>query len=468
MSIARLTSLAACSAAAAAACSQPAGDDPRAAFLHSTIVDDNRVWITRAPQLAAQKLEKMATRRFDYFRGTAAQYWRDVTSPGPIASGTAFGDGPSSAVWVLGDPHPENLGTFRALDGTVYVDWNDYDGEGWAPWWLDLRRLATGFAVAGDELQLDAAARGRIVRAVAQGYADELTRLAAGGAARPMDAGLIASELIEDAGEDGDEHEKLDAYTDVTDDGRRVMFYGDILPVRDDGVFDDTLALPTPAEERLARAAITSWRATAIVPIAREAVAVKGVGRRHGAGVASYPAYRFYALLEGPTAAIDDDWLLEIKETGDGVHIPARPRLSDGVAPSAGARVVLAQRALGLRADCDELLGWADVAPLSFRVRHRTGYQKGVDLLDLVQPLDDQLVFAAEAGALLARAHALAPTESGARGLDVIAPLVAGREAALVDETVAFALAYDELVAADQARLVALIDAHGPLLGATP
>jgi uncharacterized protein (DUF2252 family) len=451
--------------AAAAACSEPE-PDPRAAYLRTTLVDDNRVWIAREPALTAMKLQKMATRRFDYFRGTAGQYWRDVGGAGALAIPTAFGDGASALVWVLGDPHPENVGTFRATDGAMYVDWNDFDNEGWAPWWLDLRRLAAGIRVAGDELALDEVARDAMARAVAHGYADELARLAGGGAATPLVDGEIAADLLRRARDDGDSGEKLDDYTDVTADGRRVMTYGDLAPPRSDGVLDDTLALPTAAEDRLARSAVAHWAATPLAALPAGATAVKAVGRRLGAGVASFNGLRFYALLEGPSPDVDDDWLLEIKETSDGVHIPGLPLVPDVTAPSAGRRVVTAQRRLGLRADGDDLLGWADVAPLSFRVRHRTGYQKGLDVEDLVAPSVDQLAFATSLGALLARAHALAPTASGARGLDVIAPQVAGRAAELADETAAFAAVCDALVASDHLLLGALLAEHGPLLGA--
>ena len=114
----------------------------------------------------------MATRHFDFFRGTAGQYWRDVTEAGPLASTTAVGDGGSAWLWIVGDPHLENLGTFRSPDGVVAVDWNDFDAATVGPWWLDLRRLAVSLAVATDELDRERGTDRVLIEAAVQAYAD--------------------------------------------------------------------------------------------------------------------------------------------------------------------------------------------------------------------------------------------------------------------------------------------------------
>ena len=82
-------------------------------------------------------------------------------TPGGERPTTAFGDPASSRVLLVGDPHPENIGTFRAADGTILVEWNDFDAAGYGPYEADVRRLATAMVVAAGDDTLDLLARGR-------------------------------------------------------------------------------------------------------------------------------------------------------------------------------------------------------------------------------------------------------------------------------------------------------------------
>ena len=85
------------------------------------LADDNYAWGLRDPDLVAQKLRKMQRGPYEWLRGTAGVYWRDLLDPGARPA-TAFGDEASSRVLMVADPHPENVGTFRATDGTMLVD----------------------------------------------------------------------------------------------------------------------------------------------------------------------------------------------------------------------------------------------------------------------------------------------------------------------------------------------------------
>ncbi len=454
---------------AAAACSAPE-DDPRTGFLIAALTADNQAWLDRAPTALAEKYRKMATRGFDFFRGTAGVYWRDVTLGGPVPATTAFGTADGAWLWIVGDPHLENLGTFRAADGVVAVDWNDFDAATIGPWWDDLRRLAVGLALAADELELGSGADRTLIEAAVRAYAEELARLAAGGARRlegPA-AGAAIAELIDDATRDGGDAVALANYTRV-DGGRRVVFAGDIEPRRADGVWVDTTIAIDATEAATIAAAVASWRPTALADLAPAAAAIKGVTRRLGAGVASYAVPRYYALIEGPTAALDDDRLIELKEAIDPPPLAGLPPPDATAFVSAGERVVAGQRVLGARVDGDVLLGHGEVAPISYRVRERTSYQRGLDLEDVMADRAAAVALAATAGRLLASAHGLAPIPGeGARAPAIgrIAPAVAGRVDALVAETSGFALAYADVVRADAARFAAALAARGPWLGA--
>lgn len=436
---------------AVAACAETS-DDPRHAWVIARLADDNRLLALREPRLVAGKLRKMQRRFYDWFRGTTALYWRDLTEPGPWAWPTAFGDGPSSRLLVLGDPHLENLGTFRPAsaepgDGRIVVDWNDFDAAGYGPYWGDVRRLAVSLLVAAVDRVSELEARHQIASAVARGYAEEIERLAGGAEMTVVEQGtsVVFDVLLQKGLEDGDSDVLLARYTRVDGLGQRYVLFADFKPVFD-GIYDETVVHAGDDTYRVPDA-VARWRTTLATSWPDDAFRIKGVGRRLGAGVASYPALRLYVLLEGPTPDVADDWLIEIKETGDGLRIAGLPDYGPGFA-SAGERAVFAQRSTAGLPDADELLGWVDQGPMSFRVRNRTGYQKGLDVDDVIDNLRDGVggitdlsTFGAIAGRMLAQAHVRAPTADGDPALPIIADRLASPDP-FIEETAAFAVAY--------------------------
>ncbi len=412
------------------------------------LADDNYVWSLRDPELVARKLTKMQRGPYEWLRGTASLYWRDLTELGDRTS-TSFGDAASSRVLLVGDPHPENVGTFRAGDGTMIVDWNDLDAAGYGPFTADVRRLAVGLIIAADTT--DETFATELATRALQGYVAQL--------ARPQMLirigmhPLLDKELTKARGR-GDDHFALDELAPSTA-GSRYVAFGDLEPVAEDGVYEDTL-VPVGAEA-------ASWIDAAVAQWASgrgESATVKLRARRYGAGVASYAALRYNVVLEGPTTALDDDHVIELKEERDGLVLHGVPQLEVGEWASPAARVVDAQRRLQSRRDADPRLGSADLGGLSLKVRDREAYQRGLDHLDLaalaagsaskrVQLLD----LAELLGGLLASAHGNARTLDGQLGSAVIAPVIAGREDAFVAELVNSARTEAAQVIVDHAAL---------------
>lgn len=418
------------------ACAAPApADEARHAYLVNTLADDNYVWARREPAVVAMKLVKMQRSPFEWLRGTAAVYWHDLNDPGAPRAATAFGDPASSRVLLQGDPHPENFGTFRATDGTMLVELNDFDAAGYGPFEGDLRRLAAGLVLATGNDDL--------ARAAAEGYADEIATAdlaPVGEGASPYLDKQIAKAIAK-----GDAHAGLDELAPVGADGARHVAFGDVEPVADDGVIENRY-VPVGADLRaLLDEAVAQYRPDARIQL---------VARHLGSGVSSYAALRFAALL-------DDGSFLEPKEERDGVVVHGVPELQVGAWPSPSARTVDAQRRMQARRDADPLLGDATLGGLSLRVTGDEKYQRGVNADDLAAlDADEQAGVARVLGGLLARSHGQALTEDGVRGFDAIAPLVA--DEAFLDEVVTLALAdagrtradYELVVDEDLASLV--------------
>ena len=97
------------------------------------------------PSLAI-KLVKMSSSAFVFFRGTYHLFMRDIIDgpyrkwPVARASGS-----------IVGDLHSENFGTFRATNGLIVYDVNDFDETTSAPYEYDLRRMMTALLLAGLE-----------------------------------------------------------------------------------------------------------------------------------------------------------------------------------------------------------------------------------------------------------------------------------------------------------------------------
>ena len=433
------------------------GSSPREDFIVNTLAVDNYVYAQRDPELVALKFRKMQRDPYIWLRGTAAVWWHDATDPGEARATTAFGSPAASRVLLVADPHPENLGSFRASDGAMVVDWNDFDAAGYGPFEVDVRRLAAGLIIASHDAAdpasaatVDPAYAAELARRVAVGYAAQITALAAGTAPVPVTTGAAKylDKLIAKAIENGDAGKDLIDTTEVVD-GVRVFLTGDLDPVGDDGVIET--------------------RQTSIDPITRDVLArglapylaehpelgtVISFARAYGSGVSSYAVPRYLALLTGPTAVAGDDHILEIKEERDGVIIHGVPELVAAEWDNPALRVVDAQHRLQLRRDADPLLGAIDVAPLAWRIHDHASYQRGVNYDDLgALAIDaskqDQVTDLAEVfGGLLARAHGLALTEDGVLGWTVIAPLL-GDGTGFADEVTTFATADAQQTIAD-------------------
>lgn len=432
-----------------AGCASPAGSDRDQRILAS-LADDNYLSAIRDPELVALKLKKMQRGPYEWLRGTASLFWRDLMEPGEARTGSRFGDPASSRVLLVADPHPENAGTFRASDGTMFVDWNDFDATGYGPFTGDLRRLGAGLVIAAEDEAIGA----QLVRRAASGYAMQIAASARGERASAVIAGVhpLLDDELDTAKSRGDRNFALTELAPVMGSSRAIAF-GELEPVAPDGVFEDRVIPVEPEVADWIDRAITQWRAG---KLDAGAATVKLRARRIGAGVSSYAAYRYNVVLEGPTGALDDDILIEIKETREGLIIRGVPRYGAAEWSSPAARSVDTQRRLQARSDADPLLGHALVGALSVKIRHREAYQRGInreDLTDLARgnmAERAQLADLAEVyGGLLARAHAQTVTEDGVLGATVIAPLLAGREAEFAEEIAGLAAADAAIVIAD-------------------
>ncbi len=452
-----------------------AGADDRAAWLQQTLVDDNRDVLHRAPELVAAKFALMASGPYPFFRGTAAQFLRDMAVPGAGVAPTPFGAPELLDVVVLGDPHPENLGTFRLADGSFTIGFNDFDAATFGPFQHDVRRLALGWWVAA-ESAADAGAPGpdpaEAAEAALRGYVDGLAELDAGGAIEVGESdGAVCARLVRKARQDGGVREELDEYTRLTEGGR-TMFFGQVEDPLGDIVLDEVHPVANDEARTIAQLldAGLLWASSGTDP-----GALLGASRRFGAGVGSYALYRYYVLTAGPTGDPDDDVLLELKEIRDPFATAGLPPVVTQPWSSNPERAVaLQQVAFGGR-ETDPWLGWGCAGRSCFRVRERTKYQRGFDVVRMIEELDDAdyaaddvVDFAWHAGRLLARLHAESPNARGFAPRERLVAHVASRGDEFVATMSRLANEDATRLREDLAVLRRLLDEVGPTLGFRP
>ncbi|GHN01535.1 hypothetical protein WSM22_30240 [Cytophagales bacterium WSM2-2] len=97
----------------------------------------NRSEVTRA-----LKYKLMAHDNFTFYRATCHLFYEDLHLNSALARGPL--------VWSCGDLHLENFGSYRAYNGLVYFDINDFDEAMLAPASWDLCRFLCSISLAAD------------------------------------------------------------------------------------------------------------------------------------------------------------------------------------------------------------------------------------------------------------------------------------------------------------------------------
>jgi uncharacterized protein (DUF2252 family) len=112
--------------------------------LFQRIVDFNK---DRLPEMVQLKYEAMSENLFRFFRGTNHLFYQDLKQAAALAN--------SPAVWICGDLHLENFGSYKSDNRLVYFDLNDFDEAvlGEASW--ELVRMLTSIFIAFESLQID-------------------------------------------------------------------------------------------------------------------------------------------------------------------------------------------------------------------------------------------------------------------------------------------------------------------------
>ncbi len=122
--------------------------------------------IGRRTELLPRKYAAMRQSAFRFFRATPTLFYDDWLTDNPFET--------HPRAWVCADLHIENMGAYRADNGQVYFDVNDFDEALLAPCTVDLARLVTSLFVAAPDLNLSSDAVRLVANQVANSYCQTL------------------------------------------------------------------------------------------------------------------------------------------------------------------------------------------------------------------------------------------------------------------------------------------------------
>lgn len=472
------------------ACSGATTPD-RDAILLEWLQRDNAIWLNRDPRLLPGKYQRMANDidgdgvgddPYNFMRGTAGLFYEDLQRRSLDRVDLGYGRSPEAAsVWIVGDPHPENLSTFLPLDEAgpqpgqatppLKVEWADMDAAAYGPWIADVRRGAQGlmlflqgFDGCDDPCQAQAA------RQYGDGYDTTLRAVAAGEATVLLTSDLLSNpfvgDLLDEAASEGDERKRLSEHTETVDDRRQFL----TLPRFP---FGGRGYLPPTPTEQLVVDRILERHAVAEEARTERPFRVLAVARRVGQGVSSWPATRFVVLWDTGGDSEDDDRLLNMREVLDTPIYPGPGVPASAPWASNADRLLTASRALWSQPDLDPRLGALTDGPTSWKLLSYTSWYQGLDhnkaaevWTDGDADQADVDTFARGLGAALALAHARTTTASGTPALDAILQDLGDDPERLGTALQTVAFIDRDRTLDDYARFVRLLDEQGELLGA--
>ncbi|WP_327676336.1 DUF2252 domain-containing protein [Kitasatospora sp. NBC_00458] len=407
--------------------------------------------LAQDPAAFRVKFRKMAASAFAFYRGTAGLYYADLTTEPFESFGAPFLDERTSRVWIHGDLHAENFGTYLNAEGRLVFNVNDFDEAYVGAFTWDVQRLAASLALIGYAKALSDDTITELVTAFATAYRTRIAAHVTSGDADPYTLDTATGPVLDTLRQARlrTRVSLLDGDTVIEGYDRRFRLGGGAIELDE----------PTKAE---VLAAFEDYLTT-LPPASRTrpaALRVKDVVGRRGIGIGSAGLPSYNLLLEGHTDALENDVIIYMKQG----QTPAVSRhVTDpaiaGYFEHEGHRTVISQRAL--QAHSDPWLGYTTLRGRGQLVAEVSPYATDLDWRDLNE-LPDLLAVTAYLGRATATMHAAADESSSGHTLVPFSTEHAIHEAISRDEAgftamlVEFAHAYGARARADHQLFVDL------------
>lgn len=430
---------------------------PRPTWVENQIYQYNHPFASQLPQELATKMQKMSVSPFAFYRGTAHIFYSDMQT----LPGSAFVNNSTSAVWLEGDMHMQNLGGMRDSNSNNVFDTTDFDEGYLGPYVWDLRRMAVSILLAAKENNLSSSDAQDVLRNFLDAYLNKMSDFKGTNdelsyRLESSNTNGVVKDLIQQA-EGKSRASLLNKYTLLNSNGDRTFQTTPELVTVSSSTYS---AIATAMNSYIASISSSKRYSNSYYTL-------KDIRLKLGSGTGSLGRYRYYLLIEGPTSATDDDRIIEMKqETSSAVAIAAPNQLPGSVyGYHEGARATLAMKAM--LSNTDPLVGYTTVNNIPFMLREKSPYQVDFDytLLTTKTKFMDAMGYA---GKVVAKNHAISDQDYDATivpySIDKqVTDVVSGNKSAFKDEIVNFALDYATQVEYDYASFINAYNQGVPL-----
>ncbi|PXY20768.1 DUF2252 domain-containing protein [Prauserella muralis] len=386
------------------------------------------------------KFRKMATDPFAFYRGSACLFYSDVAR-----LEDPWADERTSRVWIQGDLHAANFGTYMNSEGTLVFDVNDFDEAYVGHFTWDLQRFAASIALLGWSKALPDDEITSLIRVAADAYAEQVRAFVDGendsafklhlGSTKGLVRHVLEKARLRTRNDLLNTVTETEGYDRVFRDKPGVRRLGDA--ERDRVVEAFRRYLDTiPADKRMRGVAYN----------------VKDVVGRGGFGIGSAGLPAYNVLIEGQNQALDNDIVLSMKQG----NVAAPSRVVDDASVAGyfvhhGHRTAVSQRAL--QAHADPLLGYTDLDGVGFVVSELSPYEVDLEWSELNEPDDIEPVLS-YLGRAIAKVHCVSDADSDHTLVPfqtetAIADAIEGRQQEFVSWLCDFALDYSAVVRDD-------------------
>ena len=416
----------------------------RQAAIVDVLVDAFSDLMVADPDAFRQKFRKMAAGPFAFYRGSACLFYADMER-----EEDRWADERTSRVWIQGDLHAENFGTYMDGDGVFVFDVNDFDEAYLGHFTWDIKRMVASVALLAWMKAISDDDIAYLIETYVRAYIHQVRYF--------VDSDRDHEYSLRLETTDGEVREilletRLNTRVDLLERTTLIDENFERKFRRGSGVRD-----LEDAERAEVQSAYESYLET--IPDAKRfrslTYQVKDIVGRKGFGIGSagLPAYNI--LIEGPTQALENDVVLSMKQGN--VAAPSRIVRDErikGYFKHHGHRTAVSQRAL--QAHADPWLGYTEVDGTGFVVSELSPYVEDLDWSDLTEPEQMSPVLD-YLGRATAKVHCVADKDSdpeivGFQTEDEIVEAIAGREDEFVREMVDFGARYSE-TARDDHRL---------------
>ncbi|TDD22881.1 DUF2252 domain-containing protein [Nonomuraea diastatica] len=370
----------------------------RSSFLLDVLMTEFGESIKKDPAAFRRKFRKMAASPFAFYRGSACLFYADMT--GQYAD-DSFLDGPTNRVWIHGDLHAENFGTYMNASGVLVFNVNDFDEAYVGPYVWDLKRFAASVALLGYAKALSDDSISVLVTDFAGAYLVELTAIAAGGddaiGSLTLDTTTGVLHRVLQTARLRTRVALLDVETVIDGYDRRFALMAGREPV-------------DAATRQAVLGAFVDYLTTLPVRVDPVEQVIKDVALRKGVGIGSAGLPSYNLLLEGHSQALENDVILYMKQAA----APAVARHVTDEKVSAyfkhqGHRTAESQRALQDYAD--PWLGYTTLNGVGQLVAEVSPYSADLDWDDVNEPAELRSIVQ-DLGRAVARMHSVADDES--------------------------------------------------------